>query len=909
MATADMYLQFPGGGNNRLNEPNRDVRNQNRLFDSQNNNRFGHNQHSHYFFTESEIDMQWTVQHSCGPDSNVNCDIILQYACEDNLRDGEVINTIPVNSENCKDNDCNSDYRFGMHEDYQSYQHCSLRERNKGLFTADRHLRGQDARFTRQENNGARYGYECNEERDYYPYWHPTIWKDIAIFTDDLSRCDYYQQESENVKGRWYCHVSDEFLDDNYDPHNRNNAIIPTNKDGCEALEGAEWKLSESHRYPNGKNMTAPVCKEAPYQRDNHHGNGDFRYFVGYKWTVPEHLVHSSCAVRIRYNMTSSDYDAWSIDREAKERNERLEYTPRVHEGKCYGLGEGPARIAGTWFSDLDIDFDKTLQIKQRTDNRIKLTRNDTESEVWRVRTGTHWGHQWVGWRSSFFRNKNVTVSFDVKFAIKPTTGHYGMKFMGKLVNGWVAEAPIGEWYHVELNEILPAWGDGDAVLLIFDGASVDFEMRHFQLRLNFAPDDDVVYGLGTGPAIISGLWFDRLDYDMDTVLYINERADDRLVLTRNDTESDIWNVQVNNRGGWQWFGWADMNLRNKKVKVSFDVKFITKPTTGHYGMKFMGKLVNDWVAEAPLGEWYHVELEEILPRWGGDGDNIIMIFDHDSVDYDLRGFQICVEDELALHGNPYSSMQDDLDWDPYQARERGYQHKNDARLQIFEKYPMRLRSAYNTDQLGRVFEDRSHKLEFVQLPEEIKRDMTLNNKKLYNINARGKIGNNVEVYPAFEYDFVPSRVVANKGDYIHIQWSGSNSNDHNNDHSQTDSQGRTVPVLRGKDRYNMVAIDDMNAIRPTRDLEKLSSLLGLSALDAMKLAFSGVKGGDNEYLQSAGAYFDLGPRKLTEPGKHMFMSTNNNAHGVRNQKGKIVVLDESDDKPVTTFGNMFGNF
>ena len=240
MATADMYLQFPGGGNNRLNEPNRNVRNQNRLFDSQNNNRFGHNQHSHYFFTGSEIDMQWTVQHSCGPDSNINCEVILQYACEDNLRDGEVINTIPVNSENCKDNDCSSDYRFGMHEDYQSYQHCSLRERNKGLFTADIHLRGEDARFTNQENNGARYGYECNEERDYYSYWHPTIWKYIAIFTDDLSRCEYYQQESENVKGRWHCHVSDEFLNDNYNPQVRNNAIIPTNKEDCKALEGAE---------------------------------------------------------------------------------------------------------------------------------------------------------------------------------------------------------------------------------------------------------------------------------------------------------------------------------------------------------------------------------------------------------------------------------------------------------------------------------------------------------------------------------------------------------------------------------------------------------------------------------------------------------------------------------------------
>lgn len=37
----------------------------------------------------------------------------------------------------CKNYDCTTDTRYGMHEDFEYYQKCKMRQRNKGLFIAD----------------------------------------------------------------------------------------------------------------------------------------------------------------------------------------------------------------------------------------------------------------------------------------------------------------------------------------------------------------------------------------------------------------------------------------------------------------------------------------------------------------------------------------------------------------------------------------------------------------------------------------------------------------------------------------------------------------------------------------------------------------------------------------------------
>jgi len=309
LVSADVYMQYPPGANNRLDEGGGNRNNNNRLMDSQNNAKGGYGYGGSAgnkalplkYMAGSTLNMAWTSQHSCGSE-NAECQIVVQYMCNDAqsqtpqglpssqnaidegpLRDGTDGGTPDPNNPN---------QNRGLHEPASFYNDCDTRQRNQGLYTADQNLNGNDARRTRQNPNGARSGLECPEERDYYPYWHPSPWKDLAIMTNNLELCQWYQAESQNIKEKNYCSSPE---------HN--------NQVSCEDA-GAQWLSVQPFGIP------PPECIAAPFQRDNHLGNaaGDASGSeVMLNLTIPANAGTNgiadadNCVIRLRYNITTAD--------------------------------------------------------------------------------------------------------------------------------------------------------------------------------------------------------------------------------------------------------------------------------------------------------------------------------------------------------------------------------------------------------------------------------------------------------------------------------------------------------------------------------------------------------------------------------------------------------------------------
>lgn len=314
-----MYLQSVRGSNNRLDEANRERNNGNRLFDSQNNDRGGYNVGKLNYFVSEKVPISWTNQHGCGTEDVKHCEIVLQALCDPLARDGTTTQRIPDNPANCRNFNCDTDVKFGRHESYDFYKTCTQTKRNVGLFQASQKPNRADATRTRQNPGGTRRGYECPEERDYYPYWNPSPWIDLAIWTKDMGKCASFQAESQNVKSRWFCDVPAEVATAN----NFGNGIgkTPITQADCEALNtatvesagGNSTDLSASWTEVAANGFPAPDCFESKATRPNHLGlvGGETQWT--YDWQVPEAFLadgaaQKACTFRIRYNITE-DYD------------------------------------------------------------------------------------------------------------------------------------------------------------------------------------------------------------------------------------------------------------------------------------------------------------------------------------------------------------------------------------------------------------------------------------------------------------------------------------------------------------------------------------------------------------------------------------------------------------------------
>ncbi|OLP88326.1 Protein DD3-3 [Symbiodinium microadriaticum] len=335
LVQGDMYLNSPRGSNNKLREQSNNVQNANRLFDSQNNAASGYqigddckpackDENNNYdvtkegatkgtmkFYQGSELYIDWFVQHGCGVGHpNLRCQITLQYMTESdnpNLRDGTDQDSAGGDDEDPTEEET-AEVARGYHEPLEYYQACYERERNKGLFTSDQQIEENGgATSTRQNPNGNgrrrgnhRHGLECPEERDYYPYWHPTPWHDIAIFTQEpQERCEYYRAESQNVKEKGRCSI------------NQYN-----NPDACTGNGGEprpqRWTLEPAFNEP------PPECWGGIASRDNHNGNVRNGHPDYYLWKIPEH-IKGRVVLRIRYNITTDDFTLGSLANPTEE--------------------------------------------------------------------------------------------------------------------------------------------------------------------------------------------------------------------------------------------------------------------------------------------------------------------------------------------------------------------------------------------------------------------------------------------------------------------------------------------------------------------------------------------------------------------------------------------------------------
>merc|ERR1719499_2782800 len=250
----------------------------------------------------------------------------------------------------------NNNANEGRHESEEYYAFAKQRDRNKGLFTADQKLQGDDSTKTRQNPGGTRRGLEVPEERDYFPYWRPSIWRPVAIMHNDVEECKAEMAAKSMAKeAKTQCVPTRAQINGQLNNNDLNDLVNSATEDECTANNG-RWK---SHTYTMPEDY--PMCIPAVWSQVNNLGNvqdtGKGGLPQNWDWQLPtiDQFRDSGCYVyqangggtagqeyvrivtRMRYNMTTMDYAPYTTDSDCNQNNNQnqspVQQNPTVDVG------------------------------------------------------------------------------------------------------------------------------------------------------------------------------------------------------------------------------------------------------------------------------------------------------------------------------------------------------------------------------------------------------------------------------------------------------------------------------------------------------------------------------------------------------------------------------------------------